>query len=93
MRWYSASESWSAAGVSLMAVGKIWEMKTKARSSVAARCAGSGVKLLLAVGALAAVAACGQKGPLRLPPPPQAQAAPAAAAAASAPASAPQVTR
>ncbi|WP_238455682.1 LPS translocon maturation chaperone LptM [Azohydromonas lata] len=68
-------------------------MKTKARSSVAARCAGSGVKLLLAVGVLAGVVACGQKGPLRLPPPQSAPAAAPAASAASAPASGPAATR
>jgi predicted small lipoprotein YifL len=69
-------------------------MKTKARSSVAVHRTPSLVKLLLAVGVLAGVAACGQKGPLRLPPPPQAAPAVAPAVpAASAPASGPATTR
>lgn len=42
-------------------------------------------KLLLAVGALASLAACGQKGPLRLSENPPAAAAPAAPAPASNP--------
>jgi predicted small lipoprotein YifL len=62
-------------------------MNTKSRSSVAAHRARTAAKLLLAVGALASLAACGQKGPLRLPEnKPAPVAAPAATPAASAPA-------
>ncbi|NML13459.1 LPS translocon maturation chaperone LptM [Azohydromonas caseinilytica] len=60
-------------------------MNTKSRTSVAARRSRSAAKLLLAMGALASFAACGQKGPLRLPENKPA-AAPAATPAASAPA-------
>jgi predicted small lipoprotein YifL len=64
-------------------------MNTKSRTSVAAPRAGTAAKLLLAVGALVSLVACGQKGPLRLP-----ESTPAAAApAASAPASTPGATR
>jgi predicted small lipoprotein YifL len=58
-------------------------MNTKSRTSVAAHRARTTAKLLLAVGALAGVAACGQKGPLRLPDNPPAAAAPAASAPAT----------
>jgi predicted small lipoprotein YifL len=64
-------------------------MNTKSRSSVAAHRARTAAKLLLAVGALASLVACGQKGPLRLPD----SAATTAAPAASAPASNPGATR